>query len=183
MTTVSTNDLNDNNLSYFTVTQRLIDSLIILNGTRINLEQTRRISMGIIDLISGVIYGQSFNGNSNKSEQVIIKSEDGKVYTLSNNPDLSFPSNVFDLLKNASLINRPSEIYIKNLNDYCEVFKDAQKFGHTVICMYDRKKGEIEVLQSRPMYSKCHGECVRTCVDGLCTCDEGEGICKTPGNN
>lgn len=135
----------DSNIS-FTITSTLIKILKVLVGSSIAFEDIDKINRGVIDIVSGLVVSQNFD-DTNSLEQVSIQTDAEGIYTLTTSKINIFSKNIFNLFNNASLINRPREIYIRNLNNFSERFGDAAKFKQFIDCIYDRESSQLLFLR------------------------------------
>lgn len=156
--------------SGFISTPRIRKYLTILNGAKVTLEEIAKVSKGIIDFIGGKITSQNLSiDKTNKVlQQVTIVTENSEYFTFTVNEDVAFQKSIFELLHDADLIPRGKTIYVSNLNDFAEYFKDAKKSNETIIIVYDRMLDEIKFIQERTQYNHCLGSC------------DGDGICQNP---
>lgn len=139
----------------FSVTQRLLDFLDVLRGQDITIEEIEKINEGELDIISGLVISRNYKTNGESLEQVTIKTESGKYFTLSNNKYLLIDQSIVDFFRNSYLINRPKEIGIINLNTFENIFRDAANYRQYITSIYNRISGEISVLS---VDSRAHDE-------------------------
>jgi hypothetical protein len=134
----------------FTVTAELIEFLKILIGSRVSLTEVEQINKGILDLVSGLVIGQSFASETGELERVTIKTQSGESFTFTNkvnDSNIIRNLDLFDFLGNADLINPIRTIGVNNLDRFREPFKNAAQFKQQVTCLYNRAINEITLLQ------------------------------------
>lgn len=135
-----------------TSTSKLIEFFEIFDGDQLSLDQIEEISKGILDNIIGNVVIINCRQGSDDLNQVQIETKDEGIFTLTSNQDVALNPNIFDLLGNTYLINRPREIWISNLSSFREKLQEALKYGLRVACVYSRVSGQIVrlVIISRP---------------------------------
>ncbi|WP_299411232.1 hypothetical protein [Acaryochloris sp. IP29b_bin.148] len=136
------------------ISPRLIDFLQIVNGASISPVQAQEINEGKSDFILGSVAFQNYDPDPqakpidyNNLSQVTIRTREEGDFILANNSGFKLNPQIFTTINNAYLINRPKNIYIKNLNKFRDKFQDAARYGHMIACIYGLISNEIYFLQ------------------------------------
>lgn len=183
------------------ITQNLINIASIIRGDSINLSTIEKINNGEIRLTIGVVHARKYTNSGNILTQVILKNRNSKIIALVDNPSVSIielkclnekddtnqkkyepknpESNIFSLLGKLDLIIDPREIFISNLSNFEEKFKEAEQYGSSIACVYSLTSGEILYLSilSNEIQHKQNVIQAQQSSSNLCGCHPADTQC------
>lgn len=124
------------------ISQAVIDFLQIYRGSEVGVETIKEINSGVLDLIIGNIVTLNYEMSEENLSQVMIRDRENKDFTLTNNSDFKFSTDTgfIEKINNRDLFNRPSTIYIENLDKFQSRFQDAVRFSQQIALIYQRIK-------------------------------------------
>ena len=126
----------------FTITRHLNQILEYFPGNKISEQIIEDINKGVIDILIGYLLTQTFN-NESEIDAITIRTIHCGDFVLSNNESLKLNPEIFNLLGNAALINKPREIFIDNINIFSKQLRDSLNYGHKLAIIYNQIEGKI----------------------------------------
>lgn len=132
--------------SSFSSSSRLIKVLRVLSGVSVSIEEIDSINRGIIDIVSGFVCSQSFDRLTGL-KTLLIRSDKDEIFLLSNNGESILNDNIIFTLGNLGFFNKPKKIYVKNINDFYDIFRDAAKHNRFLDCIYNRLTRELNYVR------------------------------------
>ncbi|BDM78811.1 hypothetical protein AM10699_16800 [Acaryochloris marina MBIC10699] len=118
----------------------------MLSGVSVSIEEIDSINRGIIDIVSGFVCSQSFDRLTGL-KTLLIRSDKDEIFLLSNNGESILNDNIIFTLGNLGFFNKPKKIYVKNINDFYDIFRDAAKHNRFLDCIYNRLTRELNYVR------------------------------------